>query len=47
LRGSKTHLITEGVQEFDGVHDQNGMDGPGPSLQVGKDILTEKVDNVD
>lgn len=39
-------LVAERVQVFDGVDGKNGVDGARSSLEIGKDILPEEVNNV-
>ena len=42
----RTDLIPEGIQELDGVNHQDRVHAARGSLQVGKDILAEKVNNI-
>jgi hypothetical protein len=42
-----TDLISERVQEFDGVNRENRVDGPLGSLQVGEDVLAEELHDID
>ena len=44
---SFTNLITECIEEFDGIDSKDRIDRASGRLQVGENVLSEEIDHVD